>query len=145
MSSESKREEVSNILVAAAYDSALLKLQSTLKERNIEVSSKTITQIVKIAMEIVEATKLKGKEQKVLVERIVRKIVNDSPLEESKKSIVISMLDEGIVGDVIDLVVSATKGELDINTVEEVATGCCLAFLKSRKAKNQKLTKNPLH
>lgn len=145
MSSESKREEVSNILVAAAYDSALLKLQSTLKERNIEVSSKTITQIVKIAMEIVEATKLKGKEQKVLVERIVRKIANDSPLEESKKSIVISMLDEGIVGDVIDLVVSATKGELDINTVEEVATGCCLAFLKSRKAKNQKLTRNPLH
>ena len=145
MSSESKREEVSNILVAAAYDSALLKLQSTLKERNIEVSSKTITQIVKIAMEIVEATKLKGKEQKVLVERIVRKIVNDSALEESKKSIVISMLDEGIVGDVIDLVISATKGELDINTVEEVATGCCLAFLKSRKAKNQKLTKNPLH
>lgn len=145
MSSESKREEVSNILVAAAYDAALLKLQSTLKERNIEVSSKTITQIVKIAMEIVEATKLKGKEQKVLVERIVRKIVNDSPLEESKKSIVISMLDEGIVGDVIDLVVSATKGELDINTVEEVATGCCLAFLKSRKAKNQKLTRNPLH
>ena len=145
MSSESKREEVSNILVAAAYDAALLKLQSTLKERNIEVSSKTITQIVKIAMEIVEATKLKGKEQKVLVERIVRKIVIDSPLEESKKSIVISMLDEGIVGDVIDLVVSATKGELDINSVEKVATGCCLAFLKSRKAKNQKLTPNPLH
>ena len=76
MSSESKREEVSNILVAAAYDAALLKLQTTLKERNIEVSSKTITQIVKIAMEIVEATKLKGKEQKALVERIVRKIVN---------------------------------------------------------------------
>ena len=145
MSSESKREEVSNILVAAAYDAALLKLQSTLKERNIEVSSKTITQIIKIAMEIVEATKLKGKEQKALVERIVRKIVTDSPLEESKKSIVISMLDEGIVGDVIDLVVSATKGELDINSVEKVATGCCLAFLKSRKAKNEKLTPNPLH
>ena len=145
MSSESKREEVSNILVAAAYDAALLKLQSTLKERNIEVSSKTITQIVKIAMEIVEATKLKGKEQKALVERIVRKIVTDAPLEESKKSIVISMLDEGIVGDVIDLVISATKGELNINTVEKVATGCCLAFLKSRKAKNAKLTPNPLH
>ena len=130
MSSESKREEVSNILVAAAYDAALLKLQSTLKERNIEVSSKTITQIVKIAMEIVEATKLKGKEQKALVERIVRKIVTDAPLDESKKSIVISMLDEGIVGDVIDLVVSATKGELDINSVEKVATGCLSCFLK---------------
>ena len=145
MSSESKNGEVSNILVAAAYDAALMKLQSTLKDRNIEVSPKTITQIVKIAMEIVEATKLKGKEQKVLVERIVRKIVTDAPLDDSKKSIVVSMLDEGIVGDVIDLVVSATKGELDINSVEKVATGCCLAFLKSRKAKNEKLTPNPLH
>ena len=145
MSSESKRQEVSNILVAAAYDAALLKLQSTLKERNIEVSSKTITEIVKIAMEIVEATKLKGQDQKVLVEKIVRKIVTESPLDEAKKSIVIAMLDEGIVGDVIDLVVSATKGEVNINTVEKVATGCCLAFLKSRKAKNEKLTPNPLH
>ena len=36
-------------------------------------------------MEIVEATKLKGKEQKALVERIVRKIVTDAPLDESKK------------------------------------------------------------
>ena len=145
MSSEEKKEEVSKILVAAAYDTALMKLQSTLKERNIDVSSKTITQIVKIAMEIVEATKLKGAEQKALVEKIVRKIIVDSPLEESKKSIVISMLDEGIVGDVIELVVSATKGELDINSVEKVATGCCLAFLKSRKSRNQKLTSNPLH
>ena len=145
MSTESKRQEVSNILVAAAYDAALLKLQSTLKERNIEVSSKSITEIVKIAMEIVEATKLKGADQKSLVEKIVRKIVKESPLEESKKSIVISMLDEGIVGDVIDLVVSATRGEVNINTVEKVATGCCLAFLKSRKAKNAKLTPNPLH
>lgn len=136
MSSESKTNEVSNLLVAAAYDSALLKLNTTLKERNIEVSSKTITQIIKIAMEIVEATKLKGKDQKALVEKIVRKIVNDSPIDETKKGVIIGMLDEGIVGDVIDLVVSATRGELDINTVEKVATGCCLAFLKSRKAKN---------
>ena len=145
MSTESKRQEVSNILVAAAYDAALLKLQSTLKERNIEVSSKSITEIVKIAMEIVEATKLKGADQKSLVEKIVRKIVKESPLEESKKSIVISMLDEGIVGDVIDLVVSATRGEVNINTVEKVATGCCLAFLKNRKAKNSKITHNPLN
>ena len=78
MSSEEKTQEVSKILVAAAYDTALMKLQSTLKERNIDVSSKTITEIVKIAMEIVESTKLKGAEQKALVEKIVRKIIVDS-------------------------------------------------------------------
>ena len=47
------------------------------------------------------------------------------------------MLDEGIVGDVIDLVVSATKGEIDVNSVEKVATGCCLAFLKVGKQKTK--------
>ena len=38
------------------------------------------------------------------------------------------MIDEGIVGDVIDLVVSASK--LNINVAEKAAVGCCLAILK---------------
>jgi hypothetical protein len=83
-------------------------------------------------MEIVEATKLKGNEQKQLVEGIVRKIVKHSDIEEDKKQLVIAMLDEGIVGDVIELVVAATKGELNINNVTQVASGCCAALLKRR-------------
>ena len=43
------------------------------------------------------------------------------------------MIDEGIVGDVIDLVVSASKGELDINVAEKAAVGCCLAILKTAR------------
>ena len=42
------------------------------------------------------------------------------------------MLDEGMVGDVIDLVVVATKGELNINNVKQVASGCCTALFKRR-------------
>ena len=38
-----------------------------------------------------------------------------------------------IVGDVIDLVVSASKGELNINVVEKAAVGCCLAILKTSR------------
>ena len=45
MSSESKRQEVSNILVAAAYDAALLKLQSTLKEKILKYLQKQLQKL----------------------------------------------------------------------------------------------------
>ncbi len=128
-----KKEEVANLLIAAAFDSSLKKLNETLESRNIEITSKTITTVIKICMEIVEATQLKGKEQKILVERLVKKVVKDAPISDDKEKLLLDMIDEGIVGDVIDLVVSATKGELDVNAVEKVATGCCLAILKSRQ------------
>ena len=73
---------------------------------------------------------MKGQEQKTLVEGIVRKVVKHSDIEDEKKQLVIAMLDEGVVGDVIDLVVSASKGELNINNIKQVASGCCAAFFK---------------
>lgn len=118
--------------VGAIFDDCYKKLQKKIEEQNITISVKTITFVIRIAMEIVEATKLKGNEQKQLVEGIVRKIVKHSDIEEDKKQLVIAMLDEGIVGDVIELVVAATKGELNINNVTQVASGCCAALLKRR-------------
>ena len=132
-----KKEEISNLLVAVAFDTSLKKLNETLKYRNIEITSKTITTVIKICMEIAEATKLKGKEQKVLVERLIKKVVKDAPISDEKEKLLLDMVGEGVVGDVIDLVVSATKGELDVNAVEKAAVGCCLAVLKSRKRKNK--------
>jgi len=133
-----KKEEISNLLVAVAFDTSLQKLNETLRSRNIEITSKTITTVIKICMEIAEATKLKGKEQKVLVERLIKKVVKDAPISDEKEKLLLDMVGEGVVGDVIDLVVSATKGELDVNAVEKAAVGCCLALLKSRK-RNDKI------
>ena len=130
-----KKEEISNLLVAVAFDTSLQKLNETLRSRNIEITSKTITTVIKICMEIAEATKLKGNEQKVLVERLIKKVVKDAPISDEKEKLLLDMVGEGVVGDVIDLVVSATKGELDVNAVEKAAVGCCLAVLKSRKRK----------
>ena len=118
--------------VGAIFDDCYKQLEKKIAEQNITISVNTITFVIRIAMEIAEATQLKGKEQKTLVEGIVRKIVVRSTIEEDKKQLVIAMLDEGVVGDVIDLVVVATKGELNINNVKQVASGCCLAFLKRR-------------
>tara|TARA_Y100000813_G_C24124462_1_gene334410 strand:- start:685 stop:1062 length:378 start_codon:yes stop_codon:yes gene_type:complete len=118
--------------VGAIFDDCYKQLQKKISEQNITISVKTITFIIRIAMEIAEATRLKGEEQKTLVEKIVRKVVTHSDIEEDKKQIVIAMLDEGMVGDVIDLVVVATKGELNINSVKQVASGCCAALFKRR-------------
>ena len=128
-----KKEEVGNLLVAAAFDASLRKLNAELASRDIVITSKTITTVIQISMEIVEATSLKGEEQKKLVEKLVTKSVKDAPITEEKRKLLLSMIDEGIVGDAIDLVVSATKGELDVNAVEKVAVGCCLSVLKSRQ------------
>lgn len=131
----SKKEEISNLLVAVAFDTSLKKLNEKLESRNIEITATTITTVIKICMEIAEATKLKGKEQKVLVERLIKKVVKDAPITDEKEKLLLDMIEEGVVGDVIDLVVSATKGELDVNAVEKAAVGCCLAVLKSRQRK----------
>ena len=88
-------------------------------------------------MEIVEASALKGEEQKKLVEKIVRKIIVDAPIQDDKEKLLLAMIDEGVVGDVIDLVVSATKGEININIAEKAAVGCCLAILKTSKNDNK--------
>ena len=133
-----KKEEISNLLVAVAFDISLKKLNEELESRNIEITPGSITIVIKICMEIAEATRLKGKEQKVLVERLVKKVVKDAPISDEKEKLLLDMIEEGVVGDVIDLVISATKGELDINAVEKAAVGCCLALLKSRK-RNDKI------
>ena len=97
--SESKNAEVQNLVIAAAYDDCLARLQLKLESKGIVVTSKTITIVIKIAMEIVEASALKGVEQKILVEKLVKKVVKDAPIADDKEKLLLDMIDEGIVGD----------------------------------------------
>ena len=83
-------------------------------------------------MEIVEASKLKGEQQKKLVTKIVRKVIVDAPVADEKEKLMLDMVDQDIVGNVIDLVVSASKGEVNVNAAVAAAAGCCLSFTKKR-------------
>jgi len=100
---------------------------------DIEVNSVNITSILRIAMEIVESTKVKGAAQKALVEKVVRQIIVDAPISDDKEKLLLDMCDEGILGSTIDMVVAASKGELDLNAATKVATGCCLNLIKKIK------------
>lgn len=126
--------ESKNLVVGEAFEHCFKKLKTKIDSMGLIVNSKNITLIIKLAMEIVEASALKGDEQKKLVEKILKKIIVEAPITDDKEKLLLNMIEEGIVGDVIDLVVSATKGEININVVEKAAVGCCLAVLKTRQS-----------
>lgn len=106
------------------------------------VSAGTLMQIVKYVMEVVEGKPVKGKEQKELALSILSKIVEESGLEEADKSVCKLMIEEGIVGSTIDLVVDASRGNLNINQAADVAVGCIGSliqiFCKSKKRRINK-------
>jgi len=114
----------------AQFDESLLMLKQNLGDK--EIDAQTIVFVLKSAMEIVEATKAKGEEQRELTIKLVRQIVVDAPISDDKEKLLLDMMDEGILADTIDLVIKASKGDLDINAAVKLATGCCLTFLKNK-------------
>jgi hypothetical protein len=100
----------------------------TLKEKigNTEINAQTIITILRFSMEVVEATQLKGEAQKELAIKLVRQVVVEAPISDEKEQL---LIDAGILADTVELVVDATKGEVDVNAAVKVAAGCCASFL----------------
>lgn len=107
----------------AIFENCYEELKGKIEE--IEITPQTIIKVLRFAMEIVEASDAKGEEQKKLVEKLIRQVVVDAPISDFKEKMMLEMIDEGILGDMAALVVSATKGELNINAAVEVAGVCC--------------------
>ena len=127
-----------DMVYAEAYKHLLEQLSSELKKNNIDVTPDTITSVITMAMELVEASQVKGEEQKRLVTEVVRKIVVDAPISDDKEKLLLDMIDQGVVGNVIELVVSATKGEINVNAAKKAAAGCCWGLAKNVKTLNKK-------
>ena len=96
----------------------------------LEINTQTVIAILKMAMEVVEATQLKGNAQKALCIKLVKDIVIAAPLTGAQETLILNMIDSGVLDNTIDLVIDATHGKLDINAAMGVATGCCAAFMK---------------
>ena len=121
---------MSDKVFAVEYNHCLKKLEIKLNQLNLEITPETITTVIKLTMEIVEASKLKGEQRKKLVTKIVRKVIVDAPVADEKEKLMLDMVDQGIVGNVIDLVVSASKGEVNVNAAVAAAAGCCYHLQK---------------
>ena len=82
-------------------------------------------------MELVEQTPLKGSEQKEMALKLIKALIVDFTEGEDER-VLLQLHNDGTIGNMIDLIVDATRGRLDINTAVQVTTGClnrCLPYL----------------
>jgi len=97
------------------FETALAELKSQVK--TLDISPKSLMSIGKIAMEIVENTEVKGSAQKDLVIRLVETIIKDCDVNNNIKEACLEVIKNGTLEATIDLVVSASKGELNLNKI----------------------------
>lgn len=108
--------ELSNV------DSYLKIVKSILKGTPINVTS--IHLIIRTVMEVVEDTPVKGSEQKTVALKILRQLFIDFT-DDDIESTLISLLDSGAIGNLIDLIVDASKGKTNINKIIDTTVTCC--------------------
>jgi hypothetical protein len=138
MLGDAAKEAVEEIIedVADAAELALLSVKDEVLEdlkyklKEIGVKKSTLALVIKFVMEAVENTPIKGKEQKNYALRLIDGLVEEFAYGDDKNFLKIA-LDSGSISDTIDLIVSATKGELNVNMVIKVATKSCIPAIKS--------------
>ena len=110
------------------FEECLVKLHNALI--NVDITVKNVMVVVKFAMEIVEVTELKGEEQKELAVKLVRQVIVNAPISDDEEKLCLDMVDNGVMGNMMDLISDASKGNININTAKKLAGGCCSAIWK---------------
>ena len=107
------------------------QISTIIKERN--VSLENIAKVTTISMEVIEDIKeLNGEQKKELVKKCIHRLIEKSELDEDKKGTLYLLLHE-FVPDVIAVIVSATKGELNVNKALSVLNQIAKFFKKCCK------------
>jgi hypothetical protein len=107
---------------------------------DIGISSGTLAIVIRYTMEVIEKTPLKGTEQMNMALRIIDDLIDELPYS-TEKDFLRQTLDNGGVKNTIELVVQATKGEINVNKVVETTASNCLVpcisyFISKCKKKN---------
>jgi len=108
--------ELSNV------DTYLGLVKTMLKGTPINVTS--IHLIIRTVMEVIEGTPIKGSQQKALALKILRQLFIDFT-DDDIESTLIKLLDSGAIGNLIDLIVDASKGKTNINKIIDTTATCC--------------------
>lgn len=103
----------------SVFQSSLEKLNTRLGD--VEVSPQSVISVMKYAMEIIELSELKGGDQKDMAIRLVKAVVTESSIEEGRKKVCLDIIESGALAQTIDLVIEATKGNININQVVNAA------------------------
>lgn len=96
-----------------------------LKIGSMTIESSTIMLVLQYAMEVVELTDLKGEAKKEMAIKLVRQAVQDAPLDDDMETVLLGMINQGILDYMINLIISASRGEININATIEVSKIAC--------------------
>ena len=106
---------------------------SDLKQRfgETRITANTIHLILKEVIELVDHFLCPGSEKKEHVITIVKALANDLVDNVHEKRIILEMIDKRILENTVDLIILATKGELNINNkkTQKKITSCCKSFI----------------
>jgi len=115
----------------------MLKEKITSEIGDKQVDKQLLMKLLVIGMETVEKTKVKGKDQKDIVKEALIQVIKLESVKVPHEEGLITFL-ENDVDDVIDLVVDASKGKIDINKAEKQAVSlvkCIFTCLKKNEQK----------
>lgn len=99
--------------------------------KDIGIKKTTLAVIIKYVIEAVEDTPVKGAAQKEYALRLLRALIEELSQGEDKEYL-LNAIDSGGIGDIIELIVSASKGEININKVIKTTSTLlpyCIALL----------------
>lgn len=132
-----------------SIDSLVEGLLNKMEENGISLDEKSLMTIVRYSMELVELHNLNGESKKKFVLDMIKKLAVEQ-LDEDKAEIISRLVDSGVVESAIDMLILASKGELDINkvkeeaievaeeVVQEAASSCFTACLKALSKRENK-------
>merc|ERR1712039_803121 len=96
----------------------------------VTIRPSTIHLIIKYVIEELEDTPLEGTEKKEIGLQLMRELIIDLT-EGTDEEQLLKLLDDGTISNLIDLIIDATKGKLNVNALANVGIGCsktCLPY-----------------
>lgn len=122
----------SDIINRTLYNNCLNTIKHKLSILDIHLNN--IHLLIKYVMETIEETELKGIDQKKLALAIIQDIISEIKNEDEKKRLE-ELLHNNTISNIIELIVDATKGKINVNNISLIAGNCiekCLINLLHR-------------
>jgi hypothetical protein len=104
------------------FDEFLSQLSE--KFENIEINSNILPVMLKESMEIAESSKLEGHLKKLLVNKLIKSLVDKAPISEEEKEACNKLLSSGFLDETMDVIVEISRGNFDVNNLRYKGLNC---------------------
>ena len=115
-----KTKKVEKVKLENLDPETITNLINQLKEnwKEKKITLETVHIVLKEGMELLEQFNCTGEKKKEYVIIIVKTLVTELVENETDKKIILELIEKKILGNTIDLIVQASKGQLNINNKE---------------------------